>query len=247
MEECRLSIVIPTRNEARSIGPAIEQFVPFFEKYNLEIIVSDANSTDETHEIVRSFLKKHPGRVLFTQKPGRQNIAIGRNLGAAVASGELLLHTDADVRLPQPGLFFEKIFEKFADPRIAAATVPIRVYADEATATDRFYHWLMNTTIRFSIKTGWCLSKGECQIVRRNAFEKIGGYDERLVAGEDCNLFYRLQKTGRVAFFPDIEVRHSPRRFRQLGYWKVSYHYFMEGVSRCFLGKSFAREWSVVR
>ena len=81
----------------------------------------------------------------------------------------------------------------------------------------------------------------------RAVFFEIGGYDEALVAGEDCNLFYRLQKMGKMLFLKEIEVHHSPRRFRKYGYWKVSYLYFMEGISRLFAKKSFAREWKVVR
>lgn len=245
--ERKISIVIPTRNEAQSIGEAIEQFAPFFEKFNLEVVVSDAGSTDGTAARVQAVARKFPNRIVFVQKLGKQNIAIGRNFGAAAASGNILFHTDADVRLPDVAVFFQTILDKFADPKIAAATAPIQIYPTHATATDRFYHWLMNSTIRCSIPLGWCLAKGECQIVRRSAFEKIGGYDERLVAGEDCNLFFRLQKMGRVRFLGNVEVHHSPRRFRQYGYWKVSYLYFMEGVSRLVLGKSFAREWKVVR
>ncbi len=243
----QLSIIIPTRNEAKIIGETIQQFTPFFEKYGLEIIISDAGSTDGTAEIVRRFSKKFPGRVIFVQKTGKQNIAIGRNFGAKHATGDILFHTDADVRIPQPDHFFETIFEKFSDPKVSAATSKLQIYPAEATATDRFYHFLMNTTIRFCIHLGWAISKGECQIVRRAAFEKIGGYHEKLVAGEDCDLFFRLQKTGRVVFLSKIEVQHSPRRFRELGYWKVSYQYFMEGISRLFWGKSFAQEWKVVR
>lgn len=52
-----ISIVIPTKNEGSYIGPTIEQFRGLFEKFNLEIIVSDANSTDETAEIVHRYIQ----------------------------------------------------------------------------------------------------------------------------------------------------------------------------------------------
>lgn len=241
------SVIIPTRNEAATIGETLRHYTSLFPEINLEIIISDANSTDSTAEIVRTWQLKFGDRIQFIQKPGKQNIAIGRNAGAAVARGKILFHTDADVRLPNPYLFFSTISTSFMNEKVAAATSPIHIYPEEATITDRFYHWLMNTTIRWSMPLHWCLAKGECQIVRRSAFEQIGGYDELLVAGEDCNLFYRLQKAGKVLFIKDIEVNHSPRRFRKYGYWKVSYLYFMEGMSRLLAKKSFAREWKVVR
>jgi glycosyltransferase involved in cell wall biosynthesis len=242
-----LSVVIPTRNEISSIRGAIAQYVPFFHKYGVEVIVSDAFSTDGTAEIVRSYEEKYPGHVRLVQALGKQNIAIGRNYGAQHARGVLLFHTDADVRIPNPGHFIREIIKWFEDSQRVAATTPIYVYPAERTFTDRAYHWLMNTTIRLSIYVNLCLGKGECQLVRRHAFEQIGGYNEELVAGEDCNLFYRLQQLGRVRFISRLEVHHSPRRFRQYGYWKVSYHYLLEGIWRLVLGKSFAEEWKVVR
>jgi glycosyltransferase involved in cell wall biosynthesis len=242
-----VSIIIPTRNEEKTISATIAQYEPFLAKYNLEIIISDANSTDNTVQEVEYWLQKYGSRIKLVQPQGKQNIAIGRNAGASIATGFVLFHTDADVRLPQPDLFFKSLIRLFAQPKWVAATTPIRIYPEEATVTDRVYHWLMNTTIRASIPLRCSIAKGESQIVLRSCFEQIGGYDEQLVAGEDCNLFFRLQKEGKVAYLSDLEVHHSPRRFRQYGYWKVSYQYFMEGVSRLFARKSFAKEWKVVR
>jgi len=78
-------------------------------------------------------------------------------------------------------------------------------------------------------------------------FQKISGYNERLVAGEDCNLFYRLHKEGRIAFLHRVCVHHSPRRFREYGYAQVSWIYLREGLSLLFRGKSYAEEWTPVR
>jgi glycosyltransferase involved in cell wall biosynthesis len=244
---CLFSVIIPTRNEAATIGDTLRHYTTFMTDVDLEVIVSDANSTDDTALIVEQWSRQYGDRIRLVQRPGKQNIAIGRNAGAAAARGAILFHTDADVRIPQGASFFQEINTVFVHAGIAAATTPIRIYPEEANLTDRFYHWLMNTTIRWSMPLRWCLAKGESQIVRRSAFEQIGGYDETLVAGEDCNLFYRLQKAGKVLFLNKLEVHHSPRRFRQYGYWKVSYLYFMEGVSRLLIKKSFAREWKVVR
>lgn len=246
MKNAKISIIIPTRNEAKYIGGAIEQFVPHLCGLDLEIIVSDAHSIDGTVQIVRDFAQKHPDSVRLVQAPGKQNIAVGRNFGAAHASGGLLFHTDADVRLPDVTSFCARARRLF-ESETSAATGPIWVYPQESKWNDRAYHWLMNTTVRASCTLGINLAKGECQLVRRLDFEAVGGYDERLVAGEDCNLFYRLRQRGNVAFDPMLRVWHSPRRFRQRGYARVSFDYFLEGVWRLFFGKSFAREWKMAR
>ena len=53
MSTARLSIVIPTKNEANYIDRTLAQFVDWLDRYALEIIVSDANSTDGTADIGR--------------------------------------------------------------------------------------------------------------------------------------------------------------------------------------------------
>lgn len=242
-----LSVIIPTKNEGRYIGCTLAQFEPYWERYNLEIIVSDANSTDNTADIVRAYAIQSGGRVKLAQSVGKQNIAIGRNLGAAQAQADILLHTDADMRLPDPEIFFQKVLATFEDTRIVAATVPLWVYPEESGLADQLYHVFMNTTIRLSFLVGLYLAKGECQLVRRDTFRSIGGYNETLVAGEDCNLFYRLHKVGRIAYLHRLSVHHSPRRFREYGYLKLSLIYLREGLWLLFRHRSYSQEWKPVR
>ncbi len=248
MEKARVSIIIPTKNEGKYIGPTIEQFRYLIEPYNLEIVISDANSTDDTPDIVRRYQAEWgEHRIKLVQAQGKQNIAIGRNLGAAASNGDILFHSDADVRIPNPEPFFKKILAAFEKPGVVAATAPIWVYPQEASLPDKIYHVLMNLVIRLSFTFGVYLAKGECQFVRRSDFERIGGYNEKIVAGEDCNLFFRLHKIGKIAYLYRLKVYHSPRRFRQYGYIRVSLIYFREGLSLLFLRKSYVEEWKPIR
>ena len=83
-----VSIIIPTLNEEEYIGHLLDclQKQTF---NNLEIIVADANSKDRTVEIAQMYRAK-------VVKGGRS--AVGRNNGAAVAHGEILLFLDADIK-----------------------------------------------------------------------------------------------------------------------------------------------------
>lgn len=249
MSSPRLSIFIPTRNEAKYIGTTLAQFEPFWEKYDLEIIVSDAHSSDGTVEIVQHFAEISNHRVKLVQAgPGKQNIAIGCNLGAAQAQAPLLFRIDADVRIPDKDYFFETVFAKFEKgPDLVGATVPIWVYPEEARSSDRLYHLLMNAVIRASFFFKAPLAKGECQLVRRDAFTAIGGYKEHLTAGEDCNLFYRLQDLGRIRYLRKLRIHHSPRRFRQYGYLNITMIYLREGLWMLLGKKSYLDEWKPVR
>jgi len=249
MNAPRISIFIPTRNEAKYIGTTLAQFESFWDKYDLEIIVSDANSTDGTLEIVHHFVALSNHRVKLVEGgPGKQNIAIGCNLGAAQAKAPLLFRIDADVRIPDKDHFFGMVLAQFEkDPGLVGATVPIWVYPEEARMSDRIYHVIMNTIIRGSFLLKAPLAKGECQMVRRAAFESIGGYKEHLTAGEDCNLFFRLQDVGRIAYLSKLRIHHSPRRFREYGYIRLTMIYLREGLWMLMGRKSYLKEWTPVR
>ncbi|HNG90474.1 MAG TPA: glycosyltransferase, partial [Saprospiraceae bacterium] len=121
----RLSIIIPTRNEAQYLATTLAQFQPYWESGEVEVIVSDANSTDGTAELVQALEQHSGGRVRLVQRPGKQNIAIGRNYGAAHARADLLFHTDADVRLMPPEQFFRAAYALFERPAMVAATAPL--------------------------------------------------------------------------------------------------------------------------
>jgi glycosyltransferase involved in cell wall biosynthesis len=249
MNTPRISIFIPTRNEAKYIGTTLAQFEAFWDKYDLEIIVSDANSTDGTLDIVQHFADLSNHRVKLVEGgPGKQNIAIGCNLGAAQAKATLLFRIDADVRIPDKEHFFGMVLAQFDEnPDVVGATVPIWVYPEEARFSDRLYHVIMNAIIRGSFLLKAPLAKGECQIVRRAAFESIGGYKEHLTAGEDCNLFFRLQDVGRIAYLSKLRIHHSPRRFREYGYIRLTMIYLREGLWMLMGRKSYLKEWEPVR
>jgi glycosyltransferase involved in cell wall biosynthesis len=247
MGDTTISIVIPTKNEEKYIDRTLAQFEGSLERLDLEIIISDAGSKDRTADIVSDYASRSGGRIRLVQPEGKQNIAIGRNAGAAVAKGGILMHMDADVRIPDINQFFTTVRARFEDPAVVAATMPLWIYPEESGVIDKFYHILMNLTIRLSFSFGVFLAKGECQFVRRSVFEKIGGYNETIVAGEDCNLFYRLHKEGKIAYLYRLHIYHSPRRFRQYGYLGVSWIYLREGISLLIRRKSYIKEWKPVR
>lgn len=64
---------------------------------------------------------------------------------------------------------------------------------------------------------------------------------------EDCNLFIRLSKLGRIEYLSDFEVRHSPRRFRQYGYPRTFLLYGREFVSLSVRNRSHLARWEPVR
>jgi chlorobactene glucosyltransferase len=95
----RVSIVVPARNEERSIAAAVSSHLS--QDYpNFEVIVVDDRSTDSTAEILASLASSHPTlRVLDCPDPSNGWLGKPHALafGSGAASGDLLLIADADV------------------------------------------------------------------------------------------------------------------------------------------------------
>lgn len=240
------TIVIPTRQEVGYIGRSLRQLCEARDQGGpaFDIVVVDGGSTDGTAEEVAGLADR-----VITERPGHEHtgIARARNVGAAASTSPFLFHTDADVLVPGLGELLVRALQAFADPKVVAVTAPVLPYPWESTRRDRLIHRVANAYFRASIRLGWMFSRGECQIVRRTAFEAIGGYNSNFIAGEDCDLFRRLARIGRVVFIADSCVYHSPRRFRQIGYARVLGIYVREWLWMNIMHRSYVREWPVVR
>ena len=244
LPEPRISVVIPTLLEGKYLDRTLRQFSDKLRKqFNLEIIVSDGGSSDNTLEIAGNYTDC----VLRHQGKGRQTISKGRNVGAAKASGEFLVFLNGDTVIAQPEQFFGRIITVLADRKVVAATCDVTIYPEEETFADKAFHGFFNIYFRLLNVIGIGMGRGECQIVRRNPFFEVGGYDENLVAGEDFDLFVKLRRHGKIVFLSGLKVWESPRRFRRYGYRKITLLWFLNALSVFFRGKSAAKEWEPIR
>lgn len=239
-----ISIIIPMRNESSYIGETLANFRTALDKSVLthEIVIVDGASTDDSLD--------HCGladKIIVENEDERSTIARARNIGAANGSGALLLHTDADVRIPPELDFFDQLMKIFGDPEVAAATGRIIPYPWSARRIDRFWHAVGNYIIWRSHKAGVNFGRGEFQVVRAEAFSEIGGYDETITVGEDWNLFRRITRQGVIRYDRELFVYHSPRRFAACGYGTTFLTYLREFVSLVVFKRSYLKEWKVVR
>lgn len=239
-----ISVVIPTKNEEKYLEKTLKQYSDIKDKFRMEVIISDGGSTDNTLKIAR----KYADRLVVAKKGVKQNIAMGRNAGASVARGYIIFNTDADVLIPHAERFFNHIINLFKNNEVVAATTKLKIYPSEERLDDKIAHTLLNILIKTSNHFGSFLAKGECQIVRASSFKKVGKYNEKIVLGEDCDLFFRLAKIGRIKYLKNLVIYHSPRRFRKEGYLKIFVFYALrDGVYLLFTGKSYVKEWKPIR
>lgn len=196
LEEDAISIVIPTRNEAAAVRSTIE---PLLGRPDVEVVVVDGGSRDETPQIVREC-----GARLLTCLDGR---GAQLNLGAAVAKGATLLFLHADTKLPAD--FPQLVRAALAQPDVAAGAFRFRL--DRRPLALRIVEWGANLRSRlFESPYG-----DQAIFAKAASFWSVGGFPQTPIL-EDYELVRRLKKVGRIALAPGCAVT-SARRWEALG------------------------------
>lgn len=241
----KYSIIIPTLNEEKLLPNLLKQLTDdcLMVKYDSEIIVSDGGSHDHTIDIA----VKHSDTVKVHSSREKQNIAAGRNVGAKYANGDILIFINGDIIFKNVSLFFDFLNKYFLTSNYSAMTCKVKVFPHEEKFSDKLFHAIYNTYFRLLNDLGIGMGRGECQVVRKNVFFEVGGYNELLAAGEDFDLFRRIRQKGKILYSTDICVFESPRRYRKIGYNGVSWSWLMNGISVLIKNKSISKEWEQVR
>jgi glycosyltransferase involved in cell wall biosynthesis len=245
----RVSVIVPTLNEEKRLLALLERFTPALrQRFGIEVIVSDGGSTDATLDIAGRLAD----RVVEHVGTERQTIAAGRNAGARVSTGAVLLFFNADVGFPEPfEAFLEELIEAAGEN--GAATCRVTVHPSEATAADRLVLGACNLLFCAMNMTGGGMGRGECHAVTRSVFDDVGGYRDDYVAGEDFDLFNRIARMRRrrgesgIRFLWRWSLYEDPRRYRQRGYPRTMLDWFRNSMSILLLKKSFSDEWEPLR
>lgn len=201
--EYMISIIIPTLNEEEYLEPVIKSIKnQHFKDY--EIIVSDGSSDDKTIEIA----KKYTDKFIVSKKRG---ISVQRNTGVKIAKGDILLFLDADTTLKQD--FLTHMNNAFNDKNVVSAVGYVRSYGRKRDrVTLRSYSEAVR--ILSVLRPYMC---GSCMAVRKNIFEKVGGFDENLYTAEDVDIGLKIRKYGKCKFIRNAIAFTSPRRLQNKG------------------------------
>jgi glycosyltransferase involved in cell wall biosynthesis len=190
-----VSVVIPARNAEREIVPTLEALAA------VETVVAVNGSSDATADVARA----HGATVVVSERASR---SAARNLGAAAAGGEHLLFTDAAC-VPEPG-WAERLAACLGDAPLAGGPVRVTTSAKPGAAErfDALWRFQQERAVR---EGGW--SAAANLGVTRDAFAQLGGFDERLTAGDDVDICVRARRAGlAIGWCPDAEVAHPASR-----------------------------------
>jgi glycosyltransferase involved in cell wall biosynthesis len=240
-----ISVIIPTKNEEKLVANTLSLFTPEIkQRFKLEIIVSDGGSTDSTIGIAMAYADG----IATHDEERRQTIAEGRNRGAAISHGDILMFLNADSVIPHVQNFLERIAERMArEPSLVALAVKVQIAPAERNWKDRLFHGFFNRYVQLINAFGIGMGRGECQIIRRSAFEGVGGYNPKLPAAEDYDLYRRLRSIGKIAFDSKLLVYESPRRYRKYGYAKVYLEWTKNALAVMAKNKASSEVWEEVR
>ncbi len=214
----KISVVIPALNEEKYISTTLEGLNKQTFK-DFEIIVADGNSQDRTRQIAKRY-----GRVVIEKRKG---IGVGRNAGARIAKGEILVFLDADTK---PSKDLLKIYSAAFNNGIVAATGPILPLEKVGADVGLGYLIVSILFVKLSILVGKPSIVGSNFAVKKSTFNKVHGFNPNLLTYEDYDLSDRLKKYGKIAYLNDAEVLASARRVMA---WGV-FGYFIYHVENMF-------------
>ncbi|MBD3310509.1 glycosyltransferase [Candidatus Woesearchaeota archaeon] len=241
----KLSIIIPTLDEEKYIGRLLEclRKQELEDPDNLEVIVVDAGSSDNTQGEVMKYADNMSINFCNLEQ---KNVSLQRNIGAKKAKGDVLIFMDADIELPAQDTL-SRITRVFDEKDTAASTCKVHIDPEKAFWADKAWHAYTNFVISATQRLGFGTSRGACQAVRKEIFELAGGYNPDIHVAEDTELFSRLVKHGKLKYLKDLAVYESPRRFRKKGYALTAWQWTINGLWVFFFGRSKARKWEPVR
>jgi GT2 family glycosyltransferase len=213
-----VSIIILSYNTKDLLEICLGSVASVGNKSDYEIIVLDNASSDESAKMVKS---KFPG-VIYIQNEKNDGFAKGNNIAASKATGDYLLFLNSDAILQKETIF--SLVRSFTDER--TGVVGGLLSNNDGTiqrSYGSYYHLKevfrmlfggdkseMSKDIPKNIaEVDWV--NGGCMMVRRDVFEKLGGFDEHFFMYiEDMEFCYRATLVGyKVLINPHVKVFHK--------------------------------------
>jgi len=226
-----VSIVVPIRNEARTIRQCLQAILnQDYPADRYEVIVVDGMSDDGTRKIVEEFCNEY-GRVTMLDNHVRI-VPAALNLGIDEAGGEVVVRVDGHAFVPTS--FLSKSVQALMNSKSACAGGRIistgeGVFSRAISLAMSSVFGVGNSAFRCSNKPGYVdtLAFGA---YAKDVLQAVGKFDEELVRCQDDEYNYRLRSLGYDIYFdPSIKTEYVCRstlrslfkQYFQYGFWKV--------------------------
>ncbi len=197
MDKPLVSVVITTKNSSRTLEKCLNSIKN--QTYgNIELIVVDNNSTDNTKEIAKKYTEK-----VFNKGPER---SAQRNFGVEKSKGNYILIHDSDIYFHPDSV--KECVEVIEKENCDAVILP------EESVGEGFWTKVKAFERSFYVGNDYIEA---ARFFNKEVYLKVSGYDEDLYAGEDWDLTARLRdsgyKIGRIKSF----LKHDEGRLNFFG------------------------------
>jgi len=247
----KLSIVILSYNTRDLTLACLKSIVPIFKKEleakELEIIIVDNNSSDDSVESIKRYISniRYEGIIKLIRNEKNLGFGKGCNIGAKETGGKYILFLNSDTQVLDKGFFG---MTEFLDKNPKAGILGGKLEDNDGSiqsSAGKFYN-LFNLLImllgleRLGFlrsspekiqKVDWV--SGACLMVRSDIFRKLSGFDEKIfMYMEDMEICFRVKKSGyETYFYPDIKLLHkslgsSNKTFAIINIYKGILHFY---------------------
>lgn len=230
-----VSVVIPCRNEEKTIHLVLEAlFKQSFPLQDMEIVIADGLSTDGTRREIHAFSETHPALFIRLVDNPKQVIPSGLNIAIRACTGDLIVRMDAH-SLPNPD-YVQRCFDAHQEGKaenvggvwkISPQNNSWMARSIAAAAANPFA--VGDAHYRFTEKAAY-VDTVPYGSYKRKLFDRIGYFDESLLANEDYEFNTRIRQSGgRIWLDPAIQCTYFARatfaalakQYWGYGFWKA--------------------------
>lgn len=200
-----VSAIITTKNSQKTIAVLLKSLKLQSFK-NLEIILVDNHSSDDTLDITKKFTDK-----VFQKGPER---SVQRNFGAKMAKGDYFLFLDSDMQLTKNVVkaCIEKVTK---DTLVGAVVIPEKSFGKGFWAKAKVLERRINEGERYF---------EAARFFSKKVFQAVGGFDEGLTGPEDWDLPQTVAKKYKIARVQEY-ILHNEGNPTLFGFARRKYYY----------------------
>jgi glycosyltransferase involved in cell wall biosynthesis len=242
----KFSIVIATYNRAGDLADTLDSLASLQTPYAWEAIVVDNNSPDGTRAVVERAAATFPVPLIYAFE-AVQGRSAALNHGFRLASGDIVVTTDDDVRVPADWLtVIERGLEAQGCDYVGGRVLPVWGAPRPAWIPNRGGHmWAVIALLDFGaapLRFGTRVPLGVNMAFRRSVLDRVGGFNPRIgrkagtLLGQEVREWcLRAHQTGAAGWYlPDMVVEHRiPAERLQKSYFRRWFYW--RGVSRALL------------